>query len=199
MSHDNFDIDSAINKMNDDSVTMYSLDGITWSEERMEGCKYIKYGDAVTEVHTSESGPAIKRKSDRRIYMIWITTVLVLLAGAGWAVYNDSSTVINKRVVDIRECKVNLDDVEVKGRRYYTKYYTEVLGIRFMQKKDIEETTEIHHDYTETVVVGMTKGEWWRSHLTKGEPTRRVLAPTDHYVFVQEGNAVVINYEAFCK
>lgn len=158
------------------------------------------------ELETDDAGAkardkmAVKhRKSKWHIYLIWLTALLVIVAGACWAVYNDSSTVINKRVVDIRECKVNFDDVEVKGRRYYTKHYTEVLGIRFMQKKDIEETTEIHHDYTETVVVGMTKGEWWRLHLTKGEPARRVLAPTEHYVFVQEGNAVVIDYEAFCK
>lgn len=150
----------------------------------------------------TDESPSIKKNSrlHKAFVVVMVVAILAMvLFAVGYTVKTLPTTVIDKYEVDTRACEYNKDGVHVIGKRSYKYRYNEILGYRFIDTRTMEEVTEIYHDFTETVVVGIDDGDWWKVYFSKGEPARMMLPPTEFYTFVQGEAAAVIDYEGFCR
>lgn len=166
--------------------------------DKLDNLDNIELPDDEVEVIT-EFGVVKRKKKSHYKYYFWLFILFMITATIAITAKAGKDSMVTKRVVDKRSCEYNQKGVKVTGMRYYSYNYTELFGFRFIDTEKIEERTDIHHDFTATVVVGMNNEEWWSLSLGKGEPTIKTLGKAESYTFVQDGLAGVVSYDNFCK
>lgn len=154
-------------------------------------------GDEVEVI--TEFGVVKRKKESNQKFYYWLIAFFIVTLIFGVLAREAKDSFVSKAVVDVRSCEYKVKGVEVKGKRYYAYEYNEVFGIRFIDISKINERTDIHHDFTATVVVGINDYEWWSLNLGKGEQTIKTLGKAESYTFVQDGLAGVVSYDDFCR
>lgn len=96
---------------------------------------------------------AIKTAHFIKALVLWAVffAFLIIAAGAAWANYS----MVTERASDYRECKVQVGDKVINGRREYSYKYNEVFGHRFINTGSTTEKTIIYVDGRAINVVGL--------------------------------------------
>jgi hypothetical protein len=105
---------------------------------------------------------------------------------------------------DTRNCQAKVGDLELKGLRTYTYPYIEVLGYRFIDTQQIEESTKVFITGNGLSIMGLTNAQdgkgpgYWGLQVSDGVRDGQLLKPADTYVFMSGKNMAAVESKSFC-
>jgi hypothetical protein len=161
-----------------------------WLEEEDKGAVAAQY------LRTRSAGVKF-RSFVVKAFAGFMLLLLLLVAIGGYTAYANKKT---GYVTDTRSCLLEGKKRTIEGKREYSYPFTEILGFRFHQQKDVEKKTFLKVTGDPVVVVGLNlDGTNWSRTVSTGAVGMEPLGDADFITFVYPNEVQTLKMDAFCK
>jgi len=156
--------------------------------------------DAGTQARDRLKLRAAARKSLKILRWTIFAVVLIALLSASAFGYWAWSTRVTGYTQDMRTCQAVIGKTTLTGIRTFNYPFTDILGFRFIDKKNITEATRLDIKGDAITIVGTKEDKWWAIPIGMGERGNQLLKPAEAYTFViNNKEAGVVEYGSFCR